>query len=180
MNMGLLAGAMSTTMSITAHPRAILAEIFRDHPTRKLLFALALSSGMVRILVPHDGSAEAESALEEALDLFSDEEIHVLHVLQVTRLPKDETESAFGLAASEADDILDGAEEIAADHGQQIVTEALEGNAAKTILSYAEDNDVDHIVMGSTGRSGIRRILLGSVAEAVIRRAPCSVTVVRE
>jgi nucleotide-binding universal stress UspA family protein len=55
-----------------------------------------------------------------------------------------------------------------------------EGHAAKTIVRYAEENDVDHIVMGSTGRSGISRVLLGSVAESVTRRAPCSVVIVRE
>jgi nucleotide-binding universal stress UspA family protein len=43
----------------------------------------------------------------------------------------------------------------------------------------AEDHDVDGIVMGSHGRSGISRVLLGSVAETAVRRAPCPVTIVR-
>jgi len=44
---------------------------------------------------------------------------------------------------------------------------------------YAEDLDVDHIVMDSHGRSGASRVLLGSVAETVTRRSPVSVTIVR-
>ena len=50
---------------------------------------------------------------------------------------------------------------------------------ADAILDYVEANDVDHVIMGSHGRSGISRILLGSVAEIVARRSPAPVTVVR-
>jgi len=46
-------------------------------------------------------------------------------------------------------------------------------------VEYAEESDVDHIVIGSHGRSGVSRILLGSVAESVVRRADMPVTVVR-
>ncbi|MFW6265865.1 MAG: universal stress protein, partial [Halanaeroarchaeum sp.] len=44
---------------------------------------------------------------------------------------------------------------------------------------YVEETDVDHVVIGSHGRSGVGRILLGSVAERVVRRSPTPVTVVR-
>ena len=47
------------------------------------------------------------------------------------------------------------------------------------IVKFAEENDYDHIIVGSHGRSGITRILLGSVAEEVIRKAHCPVTVFR-
>lgn len=53
------------------------------------------------------------------------------------------------------------------------------GNPAREIVSFAEDNDITEIVMGSHGRRGVSRVLLGSVAETVVRRAPTTVTVVR-
>jgi nucleotide-binding universal stress UspA family protein len=55
-----------------------------------------------------------------------------------------------------------------------------DGQAANAIVAYAEDHDVDRIVVGSHGRRGLSRFLLGSVAERVARRAPGSVTIVRE
>jgi nucleotide-binding universal stress UspA family protein len=50
---------------------------------------------------------------------------------------------------------------------------------ARAIVDYAEEHDVAHTVVGSHGRTGVTRVLLGSVAENVMRRAPCPVTVVR-
>jgi nucleotide-binding universal stress UspA family protein len=54
------------------------------------------------------------------------------------------------------------------------------GKPAATIVEIAENEDIDHIVMGSHGRQGVSRILLGSVAETVVRRSPVPVTVARE
>ncbi len=54
----------------------------------------------------------------------------------------------------------------------------LKGNAAAMILEKAEDFDVDIIVMGSHGHGLLRKVLLGSVTEAVLRKAPCSVLIV--
>lgn len=134
---------------------------------------------MQRVLVPLDGSPLSDAALEAALEQFPDAEIHGLHVLQIRELPTNDTESAYDMALDDAAGILETAEETAAEHGQELRTETIEGHAARTIVDYAEENDIDHIVMGSTGRSGIKRVLLGSVAETVIRRSPCSVTVIR-
>jgi len=52
-------------------------------------------------------------------------------------------------------------------------------NIAATIIGYAEDNGFDHIVVGSTGKTGISRMLLGSIASDVVAKAHCPVTVVR-
>jgi nucleotide-binding universal stress UspA family protein len=64
-------------------------------------------------------------------------------------------------------------------HGRALATETAVGSPTREILSYADRNDIDQIVIGSHGRSGVTRVLLGSVAEAVVRRAPVPVTVVR-
>uniref|UniRef100_Q3AQX7 Universal stress protein family n=1 Tax=Chlorobium chlorochromatii (strain CaD3) TaxID=340177 RepID=Q3AQX7_CHLCH len=55
-----------------------------------------------------------------------------------------------------------------------------EGFAEECILDYAKRQEADVIVMGSHGRRGLKRMILGSVAEHVIRRAPCPVLVVKE
>jgi nucleotide-binding universal stress UspA family protein len=53
------------------------------------------------------------------------------------------------------------------------------GEAAAVLLDYAEENDVDLLILGSHGRTGVERFLLGSTTEKVIRSAPCPVLVVK-
>ncbi|HEX3152223.1 MAG TPA: universal stress protein [Gemmataceae bacterium] len=55
----------------------------------------------------------------------------------------------------------------------------LEGDPATEIVRYARDSGVDRIVMGTHGRTGTDRLLMGSVAEKVLRDAPCSILVVK-
>lgn len=55
----------------------------------------------------------------------------------------------------------------------------LEGHPAEEIIRYAQDNDIDLIVMGTLGKTGLTRLLLGSVAENVLRHSPVEVLVVR-
>ena len=68
--------------------------------------------------------------------------------------------------------VAEGAEEAQADV-------RLSPNAAETIVDYAKDLHADVIVVGTHGRSGVSRLLMGSVAEHVVRSAPCPVLVVR-
>ncbi|UTF55565.1 universal stress protein [Natronosalvus rutilus] len=134
---------------------------------------------MTRVLVPVDGSSHSETALEESIELFPDAEIVVLHVVQVTRIPSDPDVSPYEFAKAEGEDILEDAREMAAEYGRPIKTALVDGNTPRTIVKYVDEHNVDHVVMGSTGRSGVSRLLLGSVAEAVTRRSPVSVTIVR-
>lgn len=62
---------------------------------------------------------------------------------------------------------------------QSVEAAILWGHAAEEICRYAREHDVDLIVIGSHGRSGIREALLGSVSHAVANHAPCPVTIVR-
>ncbi|WP_029601632.1 universal stress protein [Natronobacterium lacisalsi] len=134
---------------------------------------------MTRVLVPVDGSAEAERALESAFELFPDAEVHVLHVVQVTRIPSDPETTPYEYAKEKGKGFLEDAEAIAAEYDRNIETALTEGHAGRTIRNYIDDHDIDHVVIGSTGRSGVSRVLLGSVAETVARRSPVSVTIVR-
>jgi len=65
------------------------------------------------------------------------------------------------------------------EHGGPIETAVVVGRPAREIVRYADDHDIDQIVMGSHGRDRASRVLLGSVAETVARRAPVPVTIVR-
>lgn len=78
-----------------------------------------------------------------------------------------------------AENVLETARRRAADAGREIETAHVVGDAASTVVDYAEERDIDRIVLGSHGRTGAARILLGSVAETVARRSPVPVTIVR-
>ncbi len=77
--------------------------------------------------------------------------------------------------------ILDGARAVAAEHGAAgaKVVDVVSREAAAGIVAYAEQNGVDHIVMGTGDKRGVSRLVLGSVAADVAARAHCTVTVAR-
>ncbi|WP_255169440.1 universal stress protein [Natrononativus amylolyticus] len=136
-----------------------------------------------RILVPIDDSEPAREALTEALELFATEQIVVLHVL-------DTNESSHGIEGGaadgwyeakkeEAEELFEDAQAVADEYDAPLETAIESGRPDRTIVDYATEHGVDHIVMGSHGRSGVSRILVGSVAESVIRNAPVSVTIAR-
>lgn len=76
--------------------------------------------------------------------------------------------------------LLEEAESIAGEYGTDVTMATEVGRAADAIVAYAEAHDVNHVVVGSHGRRGLSRFLLGSVAERVARRSPGSVTIIRE
>ncbi|MFC6976692.1 universal stress protein [Halomicroarcula sp. GCM10025709] len=78
-----------------------------------------------------------------------------------------------------AEEICADATAEAADHGCEITTAIEIGRPARSILDYADEHDIEHILMGSHGREGVSRLVLGSVAERVVRGAPIPVTIVR-
>lgn len=140
------------------------------------------------VLVPVDDSDRSTQALEFACREYPDAEITALHVLD----PGD-FYAATGLEGGamanyeeiqehhegRAEELLTQATEEAADYGVEIETDHVIGAISRSIVDYAADHDVDHIVIGSHGRTGASRILLGSVAETVARRSPVPVTIVR-
>jgi nucleotide-binding universal stress UspA family protein len=130
-----------------------------------------------RILVTVDGS-DGE---------FPDATLVLLHVINPAEAGYSAqasvpsfSEQWYEQQESAAAELFDRLEETIAGIGKSEVERALEvGRPTKTIVEYADEHDIDHIVMGSHGRSGVSRILLGSVAEIVVRRASVPVTVVR-
>jgi nucleotide-binding universal stress UspA family protein len=137
------------------------------------------------VLVPYDASSQSRRALEHALAQFPDASVTALYVVHPTveQLESgDESDEASVWNEGFEEHIeqtLDSASSIAADHDRVIETESTGGKPSQSIVEYVEEHDSDHVVMGSSGRDGLARLLLGSVAETVVRRSPVSVTVVR-
>lgn len=135
-----------------------------------------------RILVPYDGSSPAESALDKACELFPDAAIVALTVVD----PSEASSVSKGTPFPDEwqEDALASAEETLEEAQTQVGDRELEthceiGRPSRTIVEFVEDEAIDHVVMGSNGRTGVTRLLLGSVAETVVRRSPVPVTVVR-
>lgn len=142
----------------------------------------------MHVLVPVDGSTHSEKALDYVLDNVPDPTITLVHVvnpISVTQYAYEEDfdsrgyERALEQRRGEAEELLDEYREKAALQDIEIETVLAAGSPVKRILETADDRDVDHIVMGSRGRSGVGRVLFGSVAESVTRRAVVPVTIVR-
>lgn len=137
------------------------------------------------VLVGFDESNQAEAALTHALTAFPGATVTVVHVNNPREWITDDedgvyySERSYEYVKEAARQVLDEARGIAARHDREIDTEVLSGNPAREIVRYAEDNDIDHVVVGSHGRRGLARFLLGSVAERVVRRSPRPVTVMR-
>jgi nucleotide-binding universal stress UspA family protein len=127
------------------------------------------------ILLPTDGSEGMTAVIEHARDLAAihDGTVHVLYVANTASLSDLPMESSWeGVSSAlqqQGERAIEAATEILG--GQSVETRIIEGSPSKEITTYAEENDCDVIVMGTHGRSGVDRLLLGSVAERVVRSA---------
>jgi nucleotide-binding universal stress UspA family protein len=135
-----------------------------------------------RILLPTDGSEATDRAVEQAVGVAAEmgAELHVLFVLEdVPYAPEMMDDTVEDQLREIGEEALTGIEERAEAAGVDVVTETREGVPHDTILEYAEEADVDVVVMGTHGRSGLDRYLLGSVTERVVRSAAVPVLTVR-
>jgi nucleotide-binding universal stress UspA family protein len=136
------------------------------------------------ILVPIDGSEHSRQALTVAATEFDADQLVVLHVLDPFRVASTTEDAVWDPDVMEqrkrdAEDLLEEYDDLATELGASVRTELVHGSPAQAIIGAVGDFDADHIVIGSSGRSGVGRILLGSVAETVAKRAPVSVTIIR-
>lgn len=141
-----------------------------------------------RLLVPLTDARHSWPGLEHALTFYPDPEITVVNVVDPAGAGYGERspDESGGSDPDDADrDTLDtqaelfaAAEELAADYDVTLETAVLEGRPAEVIVEYAAEHDFDAIVMGSRGRTGVSRVLLGSVAGTVVQNATVPVTVV--
>ena len=137
-----------------------------------------------KILLPTDGSKNSERAIAHALTIaeFEDAEIVVLNVVDsvyLTGLPEEDliTKSEMILeeeskkVTSRVESIIKEIEEEKGSEGKdiKITTKTIEGNAADVILKISESDDIDLIVIASSGKHMLDRFLLGSVTEKTVR-----------
>lgn len=138
----------------------------------------------MRILVAIDDSEPARTALEHVLEHYPDAEVTLIHVINpIPGLYGGDTvynyPQLIETGKKRADELFEEAAELVAASDRSITTETVVGDPARGIVDHADDGDYDLIVVGSHGRSGVSRVLLGSVAEKIVRRSPIPVTVVR-
>jgi universal stress protein A len=141
---------------------------------------------ITRILVPYDFSEGARIALDHAIEHARQTGgwLTLLHLIHIPYLG-----SGFGpgeglavegrLVAELSAQLTDIADEV--NRGGVDCTSIVRvGHPASEIVDFARRENTDLIIMGTHGRTGLGHVLLGSVAERVVRQAPCSVLVVRE
>jgi nucleotide-binding universal stress UspA family protein len=135
------------------------------------------------ILVPTDGSDAAMKAVDHAVDLAAqyDATLHVLAVVDPTSFSTLDVDPSTVVVAMErqAREAAQRVETVADEAGVAVETAVVRGDPARTITTYATDNEADLVVMGTHGRSGLDRYLLGSVTERVVRTADVPVLTVR-
>ncbi|MFB6270839.1 MAG: universal stress protein [Halobacterium sp.] len=137
-----------------------------------------------RVLVPTDGSDAASAGVTHGLDLAAnfDAVVHALYVV-----PEAERASIVGSSGKPGEREVESAAERAVetvaaaadDRGLDAETEVRSGTPHREILEYATEADVDLVVMATHGRSGVSRLLSGSVTERVVREADRPVLVAR-
>ncbi len=141
-----------------------------------------------RILVPTDFSEHAEEAATYARALAErfEAEVHCLHVLDI---PADLMATSAYYMTGPSEQFIDqireesqkGLDRFAEQNlqGPEVVTTFLEGSPFVEIVRYAREQKIDLVVIATHGRTGLKHVLFGSVAEKVVRKAPCPVLVVK-
>ena len=139
------------------------------------------SIGWKNIVFATDGSKYSEAATNKVIDFAKSygSEIKAVSVVDVT-------EEFMARAPGAVEDLVKKAKEIVEDVRKKASSEGInaegivrEGDAYKVIVNIAKKQEANAIMMGSHGRTGLRRLLMGSVTERVIGNAPCPVLIVK-
>ncbi len=134
------------------------------------------------VVIATDGSESVKRAITVALDLAErfDAAVHALYVVDtgdVEGSPESVRDDLREALTERAEEALD---EVTSRSAAAVTTAVREGRPAQEISSYATDHDADVIAMGTRGRHGENRFLIGSVAERVVRTCPVPVLTVRQ
>jgi len=140
-----------------------------------------------RILLPTDFSDYSATATKYACELVTkfDAELHLLHTLEVHL----SSTPAFGMVldlpsyVQESRTAAENSLRSVLDHqwsaGRKVVQAVVDGSPKAAIVRYARTHEIDLIILATHGRSGLAHMIIGSVAESVVRTAPCPVLTVR-
>ncbi len=136
-----------------------------------------------KILVPTDGSEYTKAAVRKAMELakLSGGKITALYVLDqtiLTNMPMDTAVmNVYNTLEKEGKEAVDFVRDLGAQESVEVEVIIKEGTPVKVILDESANYDI--IVMGTLGRTGMSKLLMGSVAERVVRASQCPVLVVR-
>ncbi|MGC1458992.1 MAG: universal stress protein [Steroidobacteraceae bacterium] len=143
-----------------------------------------------KILVPIDGSEPSTLALVEAIKLAHalDSSICVIHVVDVRPLIASEATAAsydilFDMLRRDGAELLRNAAATIKDAGikvETILQEAPDGQVGEAVFRQAREYQAELIICGTHGRRGVRRMLMGSDAEYIVRQSPVPVLLVRQ
>lgn len=128
------------------------------------------------ILTPTDGSENSLRAIEKAIQLARPFEA-TIHAVSVIKMMPTRDRLRYD-PEDDANEAIDTARDLVEQEGLEFVGATREGFPPQQIVAYATDNDIDMIVMGTHGRSGLDRVLMGSVAERTVRLSPIPVLLV--
>jgi nucleotide-binding universal stress UspA family protein len=133
-----------------------------------------------RVLLPTDFSSGSQAALQFASSLARDHEatLEVVHVMPIADLAGADAPITWSQIMVMREDARKNMEALRAAR-PEIQGELLEGDPAEEIVAEARRRQADLVVMGTHGRSGLSRLLMGSVAEHVARKASCPVVLIR-
>jgi nucleotide-binding universal stress UspA family protein len=133
------------------------------------------------ILVPVDFSAPSEQALAYAITMAQklQARLTLLHVIYMPPLAGSDLATQMGAIEEAAQQAAEACLQRVRDAGLAVEHIICQGVPWQEIVQKAEDTGADLIIMGTHGRTGLQHVLLGSVAEKVVRLAPCAVLVTR-
>jgi nucleotide-binding universal stress UspA family protein len=140
-----------------------------------------------RILFPTDFSSHSATAAKYACELATKfaSELHLLHTLEVHLAATPDFGMGFDLPRYIQESRAAASKSLASvldpqwSAGQRVVQVVVEGSPNVEIVRYARQEKIDLIVLATHGRTGVAHLLIGSVAESVVRTAPCPVLTVR-
>lgn len=132
--------------------------------------------GYDEVLIPTDGSPAAAAALDPGLAVasLSNARIHAVNVVHASASGRSELAVPGNLLSSLEEAGADATETVASqaqEAGLEAITDVRRGVPPEALLTYADEHDIDLIAMGTTGRTGLSRYLLGSTTKRVIRHA---------
>lgn len=141
-----------------------------------------------RLLVAYDGSSHSKKALEKAAEFMAEDSNVRTHIVNVTYPPHISLYSLYGPNLSqevlrdldkEAQKIISEAEEAMADYKDACYFKRLQGNAPQEIIDYANEHEIDLIIIGSRGLGAFKQMFLGSVSHNVVQQASCPVLIIK-
>ncbi|ADI73228.1 UspA domain protein [Methanohalobium evestigatum Z-7303] len=137
------------------------------------------------ILIATDGSENSKNAIQSGINLASKTgakvyAVYVIHPVSVTtgRKGPDWVEAAREMMRDEGEKATNYIKKMGDEENLEVESVILEGDPGDEIVKFADKNDVDLIVMGTRGLSGIQRFMVGSVADKVVKHSNTEVLIV--